>query len=67
MPQEVGLQQSHFEDDSEIGIKVLQKGNMLFSSFGHLVRDTISFVSPLHSFSFSHNVRYGNAVACTLV
>ena len=45
--QEVGLRQSHFEGDSKVGIKVLQDGNMLFSSFGLLVRDTLSFVSPL--------------------
>ena len=53
---EIG-QQSHFEGDSEIGIKALCKGDMLQSSFGHLVRDTLLFVSSLRSFSFSHIVR----------
>lgn len=64
--QEVGLRQSHFEGNSEVGIKVLQDGNMLFSSFGLLVRDTLSFVSPLWGFSFSHTVRQSNAVAHAL-
>lgn len=64
--QEVGLRQSNFEGNSEVGIKVLQDGNMLFSSFGLLVRDTLSFVTPLWGFSFSHTVRQSNAVAHAL-
>ena len=64
--QEVGLRQSHFEGNSEVGIKVLQDGNMLFSSFVLLVRDTLSFVSPLWGFSFSHTYRQSNAVVYAL-
>ena len=51
---EIGLHQSHFEGDSEIGIKALCKGDILSSSFGHLVWDTLIFASSLKSFSFSH-------------
>ncbi|KAL0003985.1 hypothetical protein SO802_011546 [Lithocarpus litseifolius] len=53
------LGQSHFEGDSEIGIKALRKGHMLLSSFGHLVQDTLLFASSLRSLSFSHTVRQG--------
>ena len=64
--QEVGLHQSHFKGNSEIGIRVLQNGDTLLPSFGHLVRDTLACVSFLSSFSFSHTVRQGNAVAPAL-
>ena len=63
---EIGLQQCHFEGDSEIGIKALQNGDILSSSFGHLVRDTLIHVTSLRSFSFSHIVRQGNTVAHAL-
>ena len=62
----IGLQQCHFEVDSEIGIKALQNGDILSSSFGHLVRDTLIHVTSLRSFSFSHIVRQGNTVAHAL-
>ena len=42
---ELGLQQAHFEGDSEIVIKAIQKGNILFSSFGHIVREIQFYVS----------------------
>ena len=54
---EIGLQQFHFEGDSEMVIKGLQGVGMQFSSLGHLVRDTLSHVSSLWSFSFAHVVR----------
>lgn len=63
---EIGLHQSHFEGDSEIGIKVLHNGDILLSSFDHLVQDTILLAGSLRSFSFSHTVRQGNAVAHAL-
>ena len=37
---EIGLQQCHFEGDSEGIIKALVTRDMLSSSYGHLVRDT---------------------------
>ena len=51
---ELGLQQAHFEGDSELVIKALQRGSMFSLSFGHLARDTITHVSFLRSFSVSH-------------
>ena len=63
---EIGLQQSHFEGDSEMVIKGLQGVGTQFSSLGHLVRDTLSHVSSLWSFSFAHVVRQSNAVVHVL-
>ena len=36
---EIGIQQPHFEGDSETVTKALQMGNMFSSSFGHLVKE----------------------------
>ena len=51
---EIGLQQCHFKGDSEIGIKALQQGDMLSSSFSHLVRDTLIHVTSFRIFSLSY-------------
>ena len=51
---EIGLQQCHFEGDSEIGIKALQQGDMFSSSFSHLVRDTLIHVTSFRIFSLSY-------------
>ena len=51
---EIGLQQFQFKGNSKTSIKALQTGEMLSSSFGHLVRDTLIHVSSLRSFSFSY-------------
>ena len=39
---------------------------MLYSSFGHLLRDSLINANSLRSFSFSHKVREGNAMAHAL-
>ena len=57
---------SHFEGNSKIGIKALRNEDMLLSSFGHLVRDTIFLASSLRSLYFSHTVKQDNAVAHAL-
>ena len=62
----ISLQQCKFEGDSEIGIKALQMGDMFSASFSHLVRDILILVTSLQSFSLSHIVRQGNAVALAL-
>ena len=62
----ISLQQCKFEGDSEIGIKALQTSDIFSSSFGHLVRDILILVTSLQSFSLSHIVRQGNAVALAL-
>ena len=59
--QEIGLQQCQFEGDSETIIKALKAGDMFSSSFGHLV-----IVNSFSSFSLSHIVRQGNAMAHAL-
>nr|POE85851.1 hypothetical protein CFP56_18200 [Quercus suber] len=64
--EEIGLQQSHIEGDSEIVIKGLLEGGMHFSSLGHLFRDILFHVSSMRSFSFTHVVRQSNAVANAL-
>ena len=64
---EIGLQQSHFEGDSEAVIKGLLGGGMQFSSLGHLFRDILFHVNSMRSFSFAHVVRQSNAVAHALV
>ena len=64
--QEIGFCQSHFEGDSESGVKTLKIIDFSFSSFGHLVNDTLFFVRSLRNFSFSHIVRQGNVVAHSL-
>ena len=64
---EIGLQQSHFEGDSETVIKGLLGGGMQFSSLGHLFREILYHVSSMRSFSFAHVVRQSNVVAYALV
>ena len=54
------------ERDLETCIKALQKGDLFFSSYGHLVRDTLFHINSFQSFSFSHTVRHGNVVAHAL-
>ena len=63
---EIGLQQCHFEGDSEGIIKALVTRDMLSSSYGHLVRDTLCCVNSFRSSSFSHIARQGNSVAHAL-
>ena len=64
---EIGLQQCHFEGDSEVIIKALTTGDMFSSSYGHIVRDTLCCVNSFRNFSFSHIARQGNTVAHALV
>ena len=63
---EIGLQQSHFEGDSETVINGLQGVGMHFSSLGHLARDTSFLVSSMRSFSFAHVIRQSNVVTHVL-
>lgn len=54
---EVGLTESILEGDSELVINCLRDNDMLHSCLGHLVKDTMSYVNPLRSWSFSRSVR----------
>ena len=55
--QEIGLAKSTFEGDSQSIILALQRGDMLNSALGHLVKDTMLFVNSFPSWSFSHIYR----------
>ena len=63
---ECGIQQSSFEGDSKFVINSLRHGELLHSSVGYLLKDTMSYASSLRSFSFSHVSRQGNSVAHVL-
>ena len=54
------------EGDSKTVINSLRKGEMFQSAYGHLIKDTLSYVHSLRSFSFSHSYRQGNSVADAL-
>ena len=54
---ELGFQDAIFEGDLEISIKALQDGIPTPTSYGHLIKDTLSYVSSLQCFSFSHTHR----------
>ena len=47
-------------------INSLRHGELLHSSIGYLLKDTMSYVSSLQSFSFSHVGRHSNSVAHAL-
>ena len=63
---ELGFQDAIFEGDSEISIKALQEVIPMPTSYGHLIKDTLSYVSSLRCFSFSHTHRQGNTLANAL-
>ncbi|KAL0006368.1 hypothetical protein SO802_013929, partial [Lithocarpus litseifolius] len=63
---ETGFQQSCFEGDSEVVVKALRGSGLEKSAVGHILKDTLSTVSLLQSFSFSRVNRQGNAVAHAL-
>ena len=63
---EVGISNSIFEGDSKISINALRKGQLLHSSFGHIIRDILLSTNSLQSFSFSHIYKQGHALAYAL-
>ncbi|KAL0017269.1 hypothetical protein SO802_004338 [Lithocarpus litseifolius] len=63
---ETGFQQSCFKGDLEVVVKALCGSGLEKSAVGHILKDTLSTVSLLQSFSFSHVNRQGNAVAHAL-
>ena len=63
---ECGFQQLSFEGDYELVIKALKHGEMQQSSVGHILKDTMSYVSSFQSYSFFHMGRQGNSVAHAL-
>ena len=63
---ELGISQSVFEGDSEVVCKALKATNMGHSSIGQFVKDIMSIVGSLQTFSFSHTGWQGNCVAHVL-
>ena len=63
---ETGFQQSCFEGDSEVVVKSLGGCGMEKSVVGHILKDTLSYVSLLKNYSFFHVNRQGNAVTHAL-
>ena len=63
---ECGFQKSSFKGDSELVIKALRHGEMQHSSVGHILKDTMSYLSPFQSCSFSHVGKQGNSVVHAL-
>ena len=63
---EMGFRLSSFEGDSETVINSLIKGGMEKPQVGHVIKDTVSLACFLQSFSISHLVRQGNAIAHVL-
>ena len=39
---------------------------LLHSSFGHIIKDTLSYASTLQSFSFSHTLQQGSSLSHAL-
>lgn len=64
---ELGFNSSSFEGDSEVlSINALRHKNLMHSSIGHFVKDTLSYANSLQSFSFSHIFRQGNSLTYVL-
>ena len=63
---ETGFQNSIFEGDSKLVIKLLRGMGLVKSQDGHIIKDILSYANSLQSFSFSHVSRQGNVVAHAL-
>ena len=63
---ELGLHQSIFEGDLELVYRALTSYSSPRSSIDHIIKDTLSIVSSLRTYSFSHSRKQGNSVAHAL-
>ena len=63
---ELGLHQSIFEGDLELVYRALTSDSSPRSSIDHIIKDTLSIVSSLRTYSFSHSRKQGNSVAHAL-
>ena len=61
-----GFQNSVFEGDSTLVVKLLQDRCVSHSLGGHILKDIVSHLNSFQSCSFSHIGRKGNAVAHAL-
>ena len=57
---------SVFEGISEVFIKALVEGNYSLASIGHIVKDVMSILDLLQTYSFSHVRKQSNAVTHAL-
>ena len=63
---ELGLIESKFEGDSKVVWRALRSADGAHSSIGEIIKDTMSIVGSLRTFSFSHTRRQGNCAAHAL-
>ncbi|XP_075665729.1 uncharacterized protein LOC142635464 [Castanea sativa] len=63
---ELGLSSSVLEGDFEVVCRALRATNWGHSSIGEIVKDTVSIIGSLRTFSFSHTMRQGNCAAHVL-
>ena len=63
---ELGLTASEFEGDSKVVWRALRTADVAHSSMGEIIKDTMSIVGSLRTFSFSHTRRQGNCAAHAL-
>ena len=63
---ELGLSVAEFEGDSEIVWKALKAADGAHSATGVIIKDTMSIIGSLRTFSFSHTRRQGNCVTHAL-
>ena len=64
---ELGLSAAEFEGDSEVVWRALKAADGAHSALGVIIKDTMSIVGSLRTFSFSHTRRQGNCAAHALV
>ncbi|KAL0006726.1 hypothetical protein SO802_008228 [Lithocarpus litseifolius] len=60
---ELGLNDFEFEGDSEVVWRASRTADEAHSSMGEIIKDTLSIVGSLLTFSFSHTRRQGNCAA----
>ena len=63
---ELGISQTVFEGDSEVVCKALKSAQKDHSSIGQFVKNILSILGLLRTFSFSHTKRQGNSIAHAL-
>ena len=64
---ELGLSYFELEGDSEVVCRALRATDWGHSSIGEIVKDMMSIVGSLRTFSFSHTRQQGNCAAHALV
>ena len=63
---ELGISQTVFEGDSEVVCKALKSAQRDHSSIGQFVKNILSILGSLRTFSISHTKQQGNSVAYAL-